>query len=193
MVPVSRHIILVVLIGLFTGSCGEGDTGIQDSTEVPDYVVLATDSGIAHRGGLLYYHDSLFSGYLVEHYDQNAEKSRTPYLSGKKHGRAEAWYPDGMKMDERTWVNGLKEGEHRGWWEDGTPRYLYHFKNGQHEGSAQEWYADGILYRDFNYVKGQEEGAQMMWNADGTIKANYVIRDGRRFGSIGAKPCGGEG
>lgn len=181
-----------MLIAAVSGSCAENSGAAADRMEISDREVLVTDPGIVHRDGAVYYHDSLFNGYLVALYDQDVEKSRTPYLAGKKHGRAEAWYPDGTKMEERFWVNGLKEGEHRGWWDDGTLRYVYHFVDDVHEGAAQEWYADGAPYRDFNYVSGQEEGTQKMWNADGTFKANYVIRDGRRFGSIGAKPCGGE-
>ena len=39
------------------------------------------------------------------------------------------------------------------------------------------------------YVDGKEAGAQRMWNEDGTLRANYVIKEGRRFGLLGSKPC----
>jgi hypothetical protein len=32
-------------------------------------------------------------------------------------------------------------------------------------------------------------GQQRMWWPDGTLRANYVVRDGRRYGLLGAKGC----
>jgi len=57
------------------------------------------------------------------------------------------------------------------------------------EGVAREWYRCGALYRETNYRAGQEEGLQRMWWPDGTLRANYVVRDGRRFGLLVAKGC----
>ena len=44
-------------------------------------------------------------------------------------------------------------------------------------------------YRDSHYAPGHEAGSQRMWYADGTLRANYVARDGRRYGLMGAKGC----
>jgi antitoxin component YwqK of YwqJK toxin-antitoxin module len=59
------------------------------------------------------------------------------------------------------------------------------------EGRAREWFANGRLYREFRYRHGQEDGAQRMWYADGTLRASCVVRDGRRWGLMGAKGCTG--
>ena len=32
-----------------------------------------------------------------------------------------------------------------------------------------------------------------MWQEDGTARANYVVREGRRYGLMGAKGCVGDG
>lgn len=46
----------------------------------------------------------------------------------------------------------------------------------------------------FNYnSQGQPEGKQKMWFANGQVKSNYVMKNGRRFGFLGAKGCMGEG
>jgi antitoxin component YwqK of YwqJK toxin-antitoxin module len=40
-----------------------------------------------------------------------------------------------------------------------------------------------------NYQKGHEEGEQKWWYDNGKIKANYIIKDGRRYGLLGTKNC----
>jgi antitoxin component YwqK of YwqJK toxin-antitoxin module len=52
-----------------------------------------------------------------------------------------------------------------------------------------DWFPDGTLYKQFRYEHGHESGAQRMWYVDGSVRANYVVRDGRRYGLIGAKGC----
>ena len=61
--------------------------------------------------------------------------------------------------------------------------------NDKYEGEFKEWYSSGLLGKDFHYVKGQEEGSQRLWWDNGTVRANYVIRDGKKYGLIGMKLC----
>ena len=58
-----------------------------------------------------------------------------------------------------------------------------------YEGDVKVWYPDGSLFQHFKYKKGHEDGAQKVWKSDGRIKANYVVRDGRRYGLTGVKNC----
>lgn len=92
-------------------------------------------------------------------------------------------------METRSYIQEMKTGVHRGFWEDGKPRFEYVFENGEHQGSAKEWYQNGKPYREFHYDKGYEEGSQKMWWENGVIRANYVVKHGRRFGLIGLKLC----
>ena len=36
---------------------------------------------------------------------------------------------------------------------------------------------------------GYEEGSQKAWWQNGVIRANYVVKNGRRYGLIGLKLC----
>jgi antitoxin component YwqK of YwqJK toxin-antitoxin module len=40
-----------------------------------------------------------------------------------------------------------------------------------------------------NYKKGHEDGQQQWWYDNGKIKANYIIKNGRRYGLRGTKKC----
>src|SRR5439155_11394424 len=47
-------------------------------------------------------------------------------------------------------------------------------------------------WTSFHHHEGHELGQQQMWNPDGTIRSNYVIKDGRRYGLVGAMGCSGK-
>jgi antitoxin component YwqK of YwqJK toxin-antitoxin module len=98
-------------------------------------------------------------------------------------------YADGAISTERRYANGREEGRHMGWWEDGAIRFVFEYHGGVMEGTAREWFRDGRLYRETHYRHGQEEGVQRMWWPDGTLRASYVVREGRRYGLLGAKGC----
>lgn len=101
-------------------------------------------------------------------------------------------YPDGALWYIRTYRDGKEEGVHRGWWPNGARKFEYHYHNGIAEGPQREWFDDGNPYTEFNYVAGHESGLQRMWTSYGKLRANYIIRDGRRYGLIGAMGCRGD-
>ena len=84
---------------------------------------------------------------------------------------------------------GKKIGKHLGFWENGQPQFEFYFEDGEHHGIAKEWYQNGQPYRTFHYEHGYEQGSQKMWWENGIIRANYVIKNGRRYGLIGLKLC----
>jgi antitoxin component YwqK of YwqJK toxin-antitoxin module len=86
-------------------------------------------------------------------------------------------------------VSGRERGEHREWYSDGQIKSEQSFRDGLLEGVARKWFPGGRLYREATYEAGVEEGSQRMWYTDGSLRANYVVRDGRRFGLIGSKAC----
>lgn len=156
---------------------------------VPDLRMESGDSSLHRARGILYCDALPFSGYLVERYPGSVVRSVTPYVQGREEGTARGWYPDGTPMYEREFVGGKREGTHRGWWSDGRLRFEYNFRNDLHQGTAREWYESGARFSEFNYDCGQEQGAQRTWDEDGRVRANYVVKDGRRYGLIGSKPC----
>lgn len=187
---ISRPCILVLFMALIPGACSqESAEHAQTAQIIPDREVLDTDAQLSRKQGILYYAGNTFSGRLVERRDDRSIERRSSYYRGKAHGRSEAWYPDGRKKEERMYRNGKKVGLHKGWWPNGQVKFAFTFENGLHEGSAKEWYVDGKPFREAHYHKGIEQGSQKMWNRDGSLKANYVVKNGRRYGLVGSKPC----
>jgi protein SCO1/2 len=98
-------------------------------------------------------------------------------------------YSNGRLSTERRYHGDREEGRHIGWYENGAVRFSYAYHDGVMEGVAREWLPDGTLYREAHYTRGQEEGLQRMWWPDGSLRASYVVKDGRRYGLLGAKGC----
>ncbi len=154
-------------------------------------VVDLADEAIAIRNGVLLWHNAPLTGTVTDH-DADGARTSTEYRTGMRNGWARAWYGNGQLSFERHYADGREDGEHRGWWPDGRARFAYHYRDGLIEGTAREWFADGSRYREFHYAAGQEEGTEQMWFADGRLRANYVVRNGRRFGLPGTKGCNGD-
>jgi len=149
----------------------------------------ARDPRLSRDGPMLLVAGAPFSGVTVERDADGHVRARHEYRDGRADGIAREWYADGRLAAERSYASGLKVGVHRGWWPNGNPRFEYHFAGGEHEGIARTWYDNGQTSAEHRYVRGAESGRQRMWDSDGTLVANYEVRDGRRFGTIGAKPC----
>jgi antitoxin component YwqK of YwqJK toxin-antitoxin module len=166
----------------------------QTSVEIPDKIVVLADTNLSERQGVLFYAQKPYSGYVISNYPDKKLASRNAYLDGKLEGKQEKYYPDGSKMEVRFYKENRKAGEHHGWWENGQMKFEYFIENDIPIKTHREWYRNGQLYSLSNYnQEGQPEGEQKMWFETGQIKSNYVIKDGRRFGFLGAKGCMGEG
>ena len=103
---------------------------------------------------------------------------------------AERW-PNGQLRRESTYVGDVLDGPSRGYYASGARQFIYFYRRGFSEGEQRQWYPSGRIYTSFNHRAGHEVGQQRMWNPDGTIRSNYVIKDGKRFGLIGALGCTG--
>lgn len=142
------------------------------------------------RQGALFYHlNKPFSGNAIELYPTGEIKSTARFSSGSREGEQYTYHENGQLASVRSYRNNKKHGEHVGWWPNGNKKFSYHFIDGLQEGESLEWYVDGELFREMNYTKGKEEGSQKMWENDGSIRANYVVKNGRRYGLIGLKNC----
>lgn len=111
------------------------------------------------------------------------------YRLGELHGVCKKWYTKGTLRELRYYVQGRKHGPQTGWWSNGNKRFAFTAINDVYSGELHEWSQDGHLLHLATYVNGQEEGPQKMWYDNGTIRANYVIRNGKRYGLLGTKNC----
>jgi antitoxin component YwqK of YwqJK toxin-antitoxin module len=51
------------------------------------------------------------------------------------------------------------------------------------------FYPSGRPYQVRHFYNGREEGPQQAWTEAGELYVNYVMRDGRRYGAMNARPC----
>jgi antitoxin component YwqK of YwqJK toxin-antitoxin module len=139
--------------------------------------------------GMTYDSGTLFTGILLRKYENGQALQVDTIVEGLVQGLSKAWYQNGERMWERLYLNGKKEGKHRRWYRGGAPKSEGNYSEDFYQGNLREWYPNGQMYKDFNYVDGQEDGHQKMWKSDGRVKANYVVRNGRRYGLTGVKNC----
>ena len=155
--------------------------------------VDANSANVTTANGVIVVEHRRFTGHLVEHFASGQIKRNALYQHGVLNGVTRGWYANGTLAYTREYSVGRANGAHRGWYDSGKRKFVYNLRDGMSEGVEEQWYESGQSYTLFHYEHGQEEGQQQMWNADGTLRANYVIKDGRRYGLPGSTGCrGGE-
>lgn len=184
-------IALVILVG--TVSCSRNQEKIvlpKIARAIPNFFIEATNHKLSKNQDTVFYQKKYFSGHIFQLYPATADTAFViSYLNGLEEGFTKKWYSNKQLAEERLYVHGKKEGVHKAWWPDGKPKFIFEVTNDAYSGELKEWYSSGRLFKDFNYTNGQEEGSQHMWWADGRVRANYVVRNGRKYGSIGIKLC----
>ena len=108
---------------------------------------------------------------------------------GQKKDHKKNYIPISNWQKNVFFINGKNEGLQQAWWSNGKQKFIYHFADGLFAGELKEWNVEGQINKQFNYLAGQEEGSQKMWWDNGTIRANYVIKSGKKYGLIGLKLC----
>jgi len=145
---------------------------------------------ISVKQDVVYLDGALFSGMLYELEPETGDTVLlAAYHNGLLHGRVKKWYANGQLMEERSYSDGQKNGMQTGLWENGIPKFKFMAKADAYEGELKEWTVDGKLIHLANFKDGLEEGVQKLWYDNGKIRANYVIKNGRRYGLLGTKNC----
>lgn len=147
------------------------------------------DSRLSRRRGALLLDGDRFTGRHETRAPNGQLVGLTTYRDGLAEGWSLAWFESGKIRERRFWKTGRKHDTHLGWWENGEPRLELRFIDGEFEGVCREWHVSGQLASMRSYRRGMEDGTQRSWAADGSLVANYVVRDGRRYGTIGSRPC----
>ncbi len=164
-------------------------TEIKIAKTVPPNYVNANDSGFTIHQDTVYCRGKYFTGYRFSLYPAGDTEFVKSYFNGVEEGFQKQWYPNKQVADERFYINGKKEGMQRGWWPGGKPKFQFHCNNDEYEGEFMEWYPSGLLGKAFHYEKGKEVGSQRLWWDNGSVRANYVVKKGRKYGLIGLKIC----
>jgi antitoxin component YwqK of YwqJK toxin-antitoxin module len=162
---------------------------LQTEIILPNRYLKSKDPFISLHQDTLYYQDKKYSGYIYDHFENGDTAYVGSYLNGIEEGFFKKWYRTNQLAEYRTYHEGKKVGKHVGFWEDGQPKFEFNFIAGELHGESNEWYRNGQAYKVFHYKMGYENGSQKMWWENGIIRANYVVKQGRRYGLIGLKLC----
>ncbi|CAM2006443.1 toxin-antitoxin system YwqK family antitoxin [Acanthopleuribacter pedis] len=157
-------------------------------TTASPLILTESDARLIPNGRRLMFLDQPFSG-VVWRAATEGNGRLVSYHNGLREGLALSWRGDGGIATVRRFAADRKVGTHLGWWPDRRPRFVYHFENGLTHGPQHTYYADGRPATAYHFIQGRETGAQKAWTRKGELVANYVVRNGRRYGLIGAKPC----
>jgi antitoxin component YwqK of YwqJK toxin-antitoxin module len=187
---VIRPIILLAFTAV--AASGLARTKNASSNKYADHIVataIIDDTRVTAVNGVTTLDGAPFTGTLRSRHENGAIKRLATYREGRLEGLARGFYPNGSPWYLRTYHLGREEGVHRGWWENGVAKFISNYHDGKPEGLAREWFEDGSSFTEFHFVAGQEAGSQRMWTRYGKLRANYIIKDGRRFGLMGSMGC----
>ncbi len=176
----SKALILLLFVTACLYSCKRND---------PKQFYNSADPNIKSHRGVTYLKTTPITGVVFTLNNQNDTTALVSYTEGKRDGVEILYYSNGQKRSVRYYAKGWKIGEHQGWHPNGQQSFIYHFTDDMFDGSQREWLENGRLYSDLNFDHGVESGAQRVWYADGTIKANYIVKNNRRYGLLGTKNC----
>ena len=151
--------------------------------------IIITVDLMERQGALFYYKNEPFTGTAIGHFHNGGLKSIAHFANGKREGEHNGYHENGQLAFQRLYRNNKKHGAHLGWWPNGNQKFSYQFRQGLLEGESLEWHENAEPFRQMHYSKGKEDGSQKMWDEDGGIRANYVVKNGRRYGLIGLKNC----
>jgi antitoxin component YwqK of YwqJK toxin-antitoxin module len=178
----------MVLLAAVLGGMGCAN-GRHDARIVPHRYASLADAAFAHHQDTVYYGANPYSGYAYRLSPTGDTLQLSGYVAGLEEGPQIKRYPGGALQEVRQYSAGRKNGLHTGYWDNGRKKFEFTIVDDYNEGNFKEWSPNGVLIKDFNYVHGMEAGSEKLWWNDGTIRANYVVKDGRKYGLIGLKLC----
>lgn len=156
---------------------------------------------IQNKSSLLYqnstsewfYNGDLFSGFIVDYYEDNSLKLKMSISQGKRHNKTEKWFPNGELMEVSNYDNGKLNGEKKVWAQNSEHTLIsqFYFRSGKAHGEQVKWYSSGEIYKIMNYEEGIESGIQKAYRKNGALYANYEARNGRIYGLKKSKLCYG--
>jgi antitoxin component YwqK of YwqJK toxin-antitoxin module len=188
--PFRNSILLILFNGFFGCNTNAPKKPVRISIPASISSLNKSEQQISMNNGILIINNRAFNGTLFTLFPETKDTATVEnYTNGKEHGEWRKYYSSTKIKEQRFFNNGQKKGEYIAWWENGNKQLHYFFVADEYEGTCKEWSEAGFLNKIMNYKKGHEEGQQQCWYDNGKIKANYIIKDSRRYGLLGTKNC----
>ena len=162
----------------------------QDNSKEKIRTISVDNAQISFENTGVFYQGKPFSGKLFRLDPQTQDTLKIEsYARGNRHGNWIQYFPGHVLKEFRTFDQGKKIGAFVQYFPTGKKQQEYHFQNDEYQGVASEWNESGVLIREMHYMAGYEEGSQKLFYDNGQVRANYVMKNGRRFGLLGTKNC----
>jgi len=162
----------------------------QDNSKEKIRTISVDNAQISFENTGVFYQGKPFSGKLFRLDPQTQDTLKIEsYARGNRHGNWIQYFTGHVLKEIRTFDQGKKVGAFVQYFPTGKKQQAYHFQNDEYQGVASEWNESGVLIREMHYVAGHEEGSQKLFYDNGQVRANYVMKSGRRFGLLGTKNC----
>lgn len=195
----NQNIFSVLIVTILLSSCIKNTTRKNIEKKTLSNSALSIPNTITIKSKLYYdakksswtLNNQLYSGYIVDYYDNKLLKEKMGILNGKKHNLDIQWYPDGHFKRLTEYKNGKIHGDKKTWSSDTVHILISHFKfvNGKPHGEQKKWYVTGEMFKKMNLNMGKEEGLQQAFRKNGSLYANYEAKEGRIFGLKKAELC----
>ncbi|MGW0935082.1 toxin-antitoxin system YwqK family antitoxin [Streptomyces sp. NPDC002666] len=98
--------------------------------------------------GLMRYRGELFTGEMVEQYDDGRIFSRTTYVNGMEDGPSQGFYADGSPQSAGVAARNKAVGEWREWHPDGSIRQIDVYDDTGRLRARRKWDAAGTLIQE---------------------------------------------
>lgn len=102
--------------------------------------------------------------------------------NGKRTGKWEEYYEDGLLKASGMYLNNLKEGKWLFYLKDGKIEQEGIFKRGKLSGLWTFYYSDGNIWKEEEYFNGLAEGSYTEYDSTGNVIVNGEYFDGNREG-----------
>jgi antitoxin component YwqK of YwqJK toxin-antitoxin module len=182
-----KYIIFLCLVYSCTGK--NKKVFLAPADKIPTTFQNITAPYIALNKDTILFKQQKYSGFIYELNDKLDTVLCNGYVNGLLQGNCKKYYANKQLMESRNYLLGKKNGPQISYWQNGNKRFEFTAVNDLYEGALKEWGENGQLIHFANYKNGQEDGVQKLWYDNGKIRANYVIRDGKRYGLLGTKNC----
>ncbi len=131
--------------------------------------------GLFRRPG----HSNVFTGWIVEHYESGAIKSRSLAANGLLHGVSDGWHTNGQLQVREHFREGISCGLRTKWHENGQKLSEVMIVDGKLEGTFRRWHAGGAPAEQIELVAGEPHGLSVAFYESGFLKAEARLEHGR--------------
>lgn len=120
-----------------------------------------------------------FTGWMVEHYEDGALRSRSALSNGLLHGLSEGWHTNGQLQVTETFREGVSHGLRSKWHPSGSKLSEGQIVDGKFNGVFRKWHENGVLAEQLEFVNGQPAGLSLAYFPSGSLKARVTLKAGQ--------------